>query len=119
MLRFICHTDIDFFSHLLIIQRAISIRLDISVLNRFILVLCQIRFKRTIAWQTLFNRIPHFQKSDGQRSDCISLQTDAGIFPFSIRVRKSKIFVCKIITASKSYFSINDRNFAMITVVQK
>ena len=119
MFCFICHADIDFFPHLFIIQRTVSIRLDVTVLYCLIRFIRQIRFKGTVTWQIFFDCIPHFKKCDGERSDRISFQADAGIFPFSIGMRKTKVFICQIIAAGKSYFSINNSNLTMITVVQK
>ena len=112
---FICHTDVDFFSHLFIIQWTICIRLYKSCLLCLIWIFQEKLLKIRVIFILITDSIPHLQECHRQWTYCITFQTNASIFPLSIRMCQIKIFICKIIASCES----NLRNFSMISVVQK
>ena len=117
--RFIHHTDIHFFTYLFMIHRTVRIGLDKSCLLCLIICLNQKFGKISVIFILITDSIPHLQECYCQGTYSLPLQTDTCVLPLSIRMCEIKIFISKVVTAGKSYFSINYCDLAVIPVIQK
>ena len=117
--RFIRHTDIHLFAYLLMVHRTVRIGLDKACLLCLIICVNQKSGKITVIFILITDSIPHLKECYCQGTDSLALQTDTCILPLSIRMCKIKIFIGKVVTASKSHFSIDHCDLAVIPVIQK
>ena len=117
--RFIHHTDIHLFAYLFMVHRTVRIRLDKACLLCLIICLNQKSGKITVIFILITDSIPHLQECYCQGTYSLPLQTDTCILPLSIRMCEIKIFIGKIVTAGKSYFSIDHCDLAVIPIIQK
>ena len=101
------------------IHRAVCIGLYKASLLCLIICVNQKFVKITVIFILITDSIPHLQKCYCQGAYSLTLQTDTCILPLSVRMCEIKVFVGKIVTAGKSYFSIDHCDLAVIPVIQE
>ena len=63
--------------------------------------------------------IPHLQEGDRQAPDSIPLEPDSGILPEAEGLRPVEILVGQVVAAGKAHLAVDDRDLAVVAVVEE
>ena len=108
--------QINIFTHILMIQGTVAVRLHKPVvLKRSLLVLC--RHKPAVIFRGMDDVIPHGQKHAGQTPDRLALDAHAGVLPVAEPSYLIDIFICQIDSARKTDRAVHHKNLPVIPVV--
>ena len=108
--------QVNIFAHILMIQRAVTVRLhEPVILKGCFLMLC--RHKPAVIFRGMDDVIPHGQKHAGQTPDRLALDAHAGVLPVAEPFYLIDIFICQIDPARKTDRAVHHKNLPVIPVV--
>ena len=111
--------QVDVFADVFKIQRAVGVRLDIAFGAFDFFPGCEV-FHINFVWGIgVFNSVPHFKKHQCERAHGGAFEADAGVLPIAVGMGDVEIFVGEVVAARVGHLSVDDREFAVITVVHE
>ena len=79
----------------------------------------QILLESLVVLVTLRDGIPHLQESDRKALHRVTFKLQARVLPEPERLRPVKIFISQVISTRKTDNSVNDRDLAVVAVVEE
>ena len=120
LLCLVRHTDVDILPDLLVIHRTVGIRLDEARrLLRGIMIALQETKRIRVVPVRRADSIPHLEEGEGHALHRRSLDADTAVLPLPVWVCHIEILIGEIIATGEADTVIDDRDFPVITIIQK